>query len=365
MKRSLGAKMGEISSLIYLIFPYYGVYLTIHRHDFLLNLIVVIVFTIAYAGLILFHEKLRHTTNLILLFIHFLAIIYFVYAFAPTLSLFFFFSAFALPFLFKVGVKSLEFIMLISSMIACIIITILTTNHFYVLTILIYYIVILAVLFGNFRVMKERAFRRQIEEKNQYINVLIAERERNRIGQDLHDTLGHVFASLSLKSELAVKLIDKDPEKAKEEIDNINEISKETLKKVRHIIENLKVQSFEEEIQAINHTLKDTNIHFYFENKRGASALNPTKQSIISMILREAVNNTIKHADATEIDGKIEAGSDKIKLIISDNGKGIKNPDEINLKSINERAALLNGTVEVTSINGTTVTITIPREGIQ
>ena len=44
---------------------------------------------------------------------------------------------------------------------------------------------------------------------------MIAEQERNRIGQDLHDTLGHVFASLSVKSELAAKLIDKDPIAAK------------------------------------------------------------------------------------------------------------------------------------------------------
>ena len=50
---------------------------------------------------------------------------------------------------------------------------------------------------------------------------MIAEQERNRIGQDLHDTLGHVFASLSVKSELAAKLIDKDPIAAKKEILNI------------------------------------------------------------------------------------------------------------------------------------------------
>ena len=92
-------------------------------------------------------------------------------------------------------------------------------------------------------------------KKNKYINILIAEQERNRIGQDLHDTLGHVFASLSVKSELGTKLIDKDPIAAKKEILNINEISKDTLE-VRHIIENLKVQTFEEEIQSIEQFLK-------------------------------------------------------------------------------------------------------------
>ena len=194
---------------------------------------------------------------------------------------------------------------------------------------------------------------------------MIAEQERNRIGQDLHDTLGHVFASLSVKSELAAKLIDKDPIAAKKEILNINEISKDTLEKVRHIIENLKVQTFEEEIQSIEQFLKDANIHFNFENIRGASSLNPTKQTILSMILREAVNNVIKHAEASEINGKIESYDNGIKLIISDNGIGLKQPSEVKLKSINDRVALLSGTVNITSKRGTTIDIMIPREGVK
>ena len=76
MKRSLGAKMGEISSLIYLIFPYYGLYLTWQDDSFLLNLFIVIIFTFAYASLILFHEALSHRINLMLFFIHFLCLLY-------------------------------------------------------------------------------------------------------------------------------------------------------------------------------------------------------------------------------------------------------------------------------------------------
>lgn len=61
---------------------------------------------------------------------------------------------------------------------------------------------------------------------------------------------------------MAYKLIDKDQEKAKNEILAINQISKDTLIKVRNIIENLKSQSFEEEIQSIKTVLKDANIQF-------------------------------------------------------------------------------------------------------
>ena len=96
-------------------------------------------------------------------------------------------------------------------------------------------------------------------------------------------------------------MIDKNQEKAKNEILAINQISKATLIKVRNIIENLKSQSFEEEIQSIKTVLKDANIQFELKNIRKVNVLNPTKQSILSMILREAINNVIKHANASKI----------------------------------------------------------------
>ena len=82
-------------------------------------------------------------------------------------------------------------------------------------------------IFKNNQVRKDRRVRKELE-KNKYINVLIAEQERNRIGQDLHDTLGHVFASLTLKSELATKLLDTDKEAARNEMRAINELSRDT-----------------------------------------------------------------------------------------------------------------------------------------
>lgn len=51
--------------------------------------------------------------------------------------------------------------------------------------------------------------REKIAEQNQYINILSAENERNRIGRDLHDSLGHTFAMMTLKTELALKLLEK------------------------------------------------------------------------------------------------------------------------------------------------------------
>ncbi|SUM72080.1 sensor histidine kinase [Staphylococcus saccharolyticus] len=201
----------------------------------------------------------------------------------------------------------------------------------------------------------------KLEEKNKYIKVLIAQQERNRINQDLHDTLGHVFASLTLKSELATKLIDTQPEAAKNEMLAINVLSREALNKVRFIIDDLKIQSFEDEVLSVESILHDAHLNFIFNNKGAATSLNPAKQSILSMIFREAINNVIKHAHATEVIQELEELDHQLILKIKDNGVDIDNEDALNLKSIKECVDYLISKVTVYSNNGTHIIIDIPR----
>ncbi|MDU9012632.1 MAG: histidine kinase, partial [Staphylococcus epidermidis] len=225
--RSWGVRIGELSTLIYLIFPILAIFVD-KRGNFLTYLIVCTIFIISYVTMILFYKYLSNSILYSLLVIHYLGIFYFVYSVNPMNSLFFFYSAFALPFIFNVRVVSKEFITFLIAMVSCLILTYIFNPTFVVL-LSAFYLVILIVAIGNFKNRDERIMKAKLEEKNKYINVLIAQQERNRISQDLHDTLGHVFASLTLKSELAVKLIDTNPKEAKNEMQAINQLSTEAL----------------------------------------------------------------------------------------------------------------------------------------
>lgn len=214
---------------------------------------------------------------------------------------------------------------------------------------------------GNIYALEERKMKEKLTEQNKYINILIAEQERSRIGQDLHDTLGHVFASLTLKSELAMKLINQQPTKARDEIESINELSKDTLKKVRNIIENLQTPSFLEEVKAVSTILKDAQIDFAFSNTQIVASLNPAKQALVSMILKEAINNIIKHTNATEVKINLSDYQNCIILTIQDNGIGMNNKDKEKLGSIRSRVNYLNGELNIENHNGTKLTICVPR----
>lgn len=344
-KRKWNVRLGELSTLIYLLFPIISIF-NEKRGSQTVYLIVLAIFIVSYLMLVIYYYRFNNNVIYSLLVVHYVGIIYFVYAINPMNSLFFFFSAFALPFMFEVTIKSKEFITFIIAIFLCLIITSIYQIQ-YITVLVIFYLVILIITLGNFKTKKDEALKKEIEEKNKYINTLIAEQERQRIGQDLHDTLGHVFVSLSLKSELAYKLIDKDQEKAKNEILAINQISKDTLIKVRNIIENLKSQSFEEEVQSIK------------------NVLTPTKQSILSMILREAINNVIKHAKASKIYCEMIQEDNNLYLIIQDNGKGCNTTEDFKLKSIENRVQLLKGKLEIKSKNGMHIRIMIPREDIK
>ncbi|EHJ08743.1 sensor histidine kinase, putative, partial [Staphylococcus simiae CCM 7213 = CCUG 51256] len=286
MQQKLKIPLGELSSLLYLIFPFIGMFVSSIRGPKWVYVCIVLIFTVSYVLLVIFYKKLNQNLLFSMLVIHYLAIIYFVYSFQPMISLFFFFSAFALPFTLKVTVKSKEFMMYLTTVVLCLTITYLFDSNM-IITMVIFYVVITLIMLGNFKVVADSQLKTEIEQKNEYINVLIAEQERHRIGQDLHDTLGHVFASLSLKSELAYKLADSNIEATKAELLAINDLSKDSLMKVREIISDLKCQSFEDEIAAVKKVLQDTGIQFSFKNGHLANVFNPAKQSILAMILRE------------------------------------------------------------------------------
>jgi two-component system sensor histidine kinase DesK len=360
MIKRLNIGLLELSSLVYLIFAIIPLFTMEMKGNYWLYVVIFIIFTLSYCIIIFLFAVLSKKWLTLSLAIHYLCIIYFVISVSPNMSLYFFFSAFALPYLLKVTIRSLAFKLMLLTMIACFIIT-WFIEYDIALMLLVYYLVILMITISNFKRVETSKLKLKMNEKNAQINMLIAEQERTRIAQDLHDTLGHVFASISLKSELAAKLVTNKPEKAIEEMTAVNHISKDALNKVRSIINDLKISSFKEEVDAVANMLREANLTFEFNNTEYAEKLSATRQSIMAMILREAINNVVKHAQATKIEGQLQLGDKELKLIIKDDGVGVDDVAQLELKSIQERVNILNGTLTTYNDEGLCIEVLIPR----
>lgn len=197
---------------------------------------------------------------------------------------------------------------------------------------------------------KNEIQRKAIMEKNRTINLLLAENERNRIGRDLHDTLGHVFAAMTLKTELALKQLEKGKyDLVKKELEELNQTSRSSMHDVRNIVNNLKFRTVSEEIEHLNEFFAMTDIDYQLQNDLNVEAMAPLMQSSIGMILRELSNNVIKHSQAQTCRIHLFEKQEKLVMIITDDGVGFDDLTGNELKSIRDRLLLVKGEVEILS----------------
>lgn len=204
---------------------------------------------------------------------------------------------------------------------------------------------------------------RKMEEANRTINILSAENERNRIGRDLHDTLGHTFAMMSLKTELALKQMDKEQyDAARKNLEELNQISRDSMYEVREIVNQLKYRTVAEELLELERLFDLSDIVLTVDSSLDLDSLSPVTQSTLSMVLRELANNVIKHsqADSCQIRLRRDHG---IVLEFEDDGCGFKEVTGQELHSIRERLSLVDGDLEILSLSHPTIIRVHLKEG--
>nr|WP_258232207.1 histidine kinase [Streptococcus sp. zg-70] len=198
-------------------------------------------------------------------------------------------------------------------------------------------------------------------EKNASINLLLAKNERNRIGQDLHDTLGHVFAMLSVKSELALTLMEHGAyEKAQKEIQDLRDIAKDSMQEVREIVQAVKVHSLEEELQILGNMLELAGIALTIEKEE--IAIGREQEATLTMALRELGNNLIKHSQANHCRICLREKGYWIQVLVEDNGIGFEQVTGEELHSIRDRLIRYQGRMEIiSSKQPTQIQLEIPK----
>ena len=153
--------------------------------------------------------------------------------------------------------------------------------------------------FGLVRIRIVEDLKEAQAKQNAQINLLLAENERSRIGQDLHDSLGHTFAMLSVKTDLALQLFQMEAyPQVEKELREIQQISKESMREVRTIVENLKSRTLISELETVKKMLEIAGIEVQVDNHLDKASLTQDMESTAAMILLELATNIIKHAKA-------------------------------------------------------------------
>lgn len=210
---------------------------------------------------------------------------------------------------------------------------------------------------------KQEALEDRLEDANQRIAELAIVEERHRIARDLHDTLGQKLSMIGLKGELSRKLIDTSPDSAKKELQDIQDTARHALKEVREMISDMKSVSLEDELSHVKMILEAAEIKHDITVEADLEDLPMLSESVLSMSLKEAVTNVVKHSKAKHCTVVLTETNKDIFLKISDDGSNQKELEYGNgLQGMRERLSFVNGEFHVfSSANGFEVNITVPK----
>jgi two-component system sensor histidine kinase DesK len=184
--------------------------------------------------------------------------------------------------------------------------------------------------------------------------------ERERIARDLHDLLGHTLSVVVLKSELAQKLMARDPQRAMQEVAEVERIARQGLAEVREAVTGYRSSGLSAEIEHVRDTLTAAGIETTIEAR--PVKLAPAQESALSLALREAATNVIRHAAATKCHIRFYAQDGSALMEVQDDGRGSDAPFGNGLIGMRERIHALGGELMRETERGTRLSIRLPLE---
>lgn len=167
--------------------------------------------------------------------------------------------------------------------------------------------------------------------------------ERDRMARDVHDLLGHSLTALSLKAELAERLLDSDPERARAELAQIRGLTAEALENVRATVGGMRRSGPAEELEAARRALSDASVRLRVAGT--PDAIGAQRSSTVAWVLREAVTNVLRHAHASTCWITLDATA----LAIEDDGDGMPGTESTGygLRGMRERARQAGASCEI------------------
>ncbi len=223
------------------------------------------------------------------------------------------------------------------------------------------------VIFGlsNFAFAQQARTNSLLERANSEIERLSQEAERERIARDLHDLLGHTLTVITVKLDLARRLLSHDPDgdvRARNEIVEAEQTARNALAEVREAVSGYRAEGLDAEISRARRSLLSADVKL--TTTLAPVNLSSSQVNVLCLALREAVTNIVRHAHATVCHVALLEKDRTIHFTIEDNGLGGQIREGNGLRGMRERVQSMAGAVKLTgSANGgTSLEITLPLE---
>lgn len=217
-----------------------------------------------------------------------------------------------------------------------------------------------------YRLVQEQ--NKALEQYANQVEKLTLVEERNRLARELHDTVGHTFTSVIMGMDAVSYLMETAPDKAREKLDVLRQVTRNGLEEVRRSIHQIAPPTDEGTfLQQMSRLAHEFSVHTGTQVKLRSAGeeCELPKQVQLTMIrcLQEALTNAKRHGHASAIEIVMEYGDKKFTLTVSDDGDGAETiTTGFGLSAMRERLSALQGQLHVSSVKdeGLSVVCTVP-----
>jgi len=181
------------------------------------------------------------------------------------------------------------------------------------------------------------------EAREELAHRAVAE-ERMRFARDLHDLLGHSLSLIALKSELAGRLAERDPARARQEMADVEAAARRALAEVRDAVSGYRQVSLAQALAEARSALSAAGITLRTPPR--GEPLPAAVDAVLGWVVREATTNVLRHSGARVVTVELRTDDDRVTLTVSDDGRGGAGTAGAGLSGLTERVAALGGRLE-------------------
>ncbi|WP_431960323.1 sensor histidine kinase [Actinacidiphila sp. bgisy160] len=205
---------------------------------------------------------------------------------------------------------------------------------------------------------------RELREARAAVAQLAATEERLRLARDLHDLLGHSLSLITLKSELAGRMLPGRPEDAAAQVADIERVSRQALVDVREAVSGYRMPTLAAELAGARGALRAAGVRAGLP-ATVAAPLTPEAEGALAWALREAVTNVVRHSGASRCTVTVAEDDGTVRLTVADDGRGA-GPGGTRrgngLTGLEERLELAGGRLETAADGGFTLRAVVPAD---
>jgi signal transduction histidine kinase len=190
---------------------------------------------------------------------------------------------------------------------------------------------------------------------------MAAARERGRLARDLHDSVTQTVFSMNLTTQSAILLLDRNPQQVGSQLERLSQLAESALSEMQLLISKLRPEKIAKGglAAALRSHLVDSRLPESLSvtlEAEGESPLEPAEEQSLFRIAQEALNNIVKHAQASHAQIRLHL-AEPFWMEIVDQGQGFdlhqaQNSGRVGLNSMRERAAEIGWDLQIITSPG-------------